>query len=174
MECTGGICSATFGWCVFDLEKTVPDVLGYCGRRPDAAVVRVMQGRDAHSVRALIPDPWVLERGFHDVTIVDMEDTAEPAVSEADLSLLRRQWPVTVLQSMTWLQNELDVKKRYRHSRPGVHIVVNGSNVACIAMCRLFTWIWDSYGLPFGRQVFKSRPFLSSLDCSASDLGRCP
>ena len=107
---------------VFDLEKTVPDVVGLCGRRPDAAVVRVMQGRDARSVCALIPDPWVLEGGFHDVTIVDMEDTAEPAGSETDLSL--RQWLVTVVQSMTWLQNELDVmrsaaKKCYRHSRPG-------------------------------------------------------
>ena len=80
---------------VFDLEKTVPDVLGLCGRRPYAAVVRVMQGCDARSVRAFIP-----------------------AVSEADLSLLRRQWPVTVVQSLTWLHNELDVmraaaKKRY-------------------------------------------------------------
>ena len=103
---------------VFELEKTVPDVLGLCVRRPDAAVVRVMQGRDARSVRALIPDPRILERGFHDVTIVDMEETAEPAVSEADLSLLRRQWLVSAVQSMTWLENELDdmraaAKKRY-------------------------------------------------------------
>ena len=41
---------------VFDLEKTVSDVLGLYGRRPDAAVVRVMQSRDARSVHALIPD----------------------------------------------------------------------------------------------------------------------
>ena len=88
--------------------QTISDVLGLCDRRPDAAVVRVMQGRDARSVRALIPDPWVLDRGFHDVTIVDMEESSEPAVSEADLSLLRCQWPVTAVQSMTWLQNELD------------------------------------------------------------------
>ena len=47
-------------------------------------MVRVLQGRDARSVRALISDPRALERGFHDVTIVDMEDTAEPAGSEAD------------------------------------------------------------------------------------------
>ena len=103
---------------VFELEKTVPDVLGLCGRRPDAAVVRVMQGRDARSVRVLIPDPRVLERGFHDVTIIDMEETAEPAVSEADLSLPRRQWLVWAVQSMTWLENDLDymrsaAKKRY-------------------------------------------------------------
>ena len=83
---------------VFDLD-TVPDVLGLSGRWPDAAVVRVLQGRDARSVRALIPYPRVLERRFHDVAIVDMEDTAEPAVSEADLSLLRLQWLVTVVQS---------------------------------------------------------------------------
>ena len=82
---------------VFELEKTVPDVLGLCGWRPDAAVFRVMQGCDARSVRALIPDPRVLERGFHDVTIVDMDDMAEPMLSDADLSLLRRQWPVRVV-----------------------------------------------------------------------------
>ena len=39
------------------------------GRRPGAAVVRVLQGRDARSMR-----PLVLERGFHDVNIVDMGD----------------------------------------------------------------------------------------------------
>ena len=47
-----------------------------------------------------------------------MEETAEPAVLEADLFLLRRQWPVTAVQSMSWLHNELDdmhtaAKKRY-------------------------------------------------------------
>ena len=68
---------------LFEFEKLVPDVLGLCGRRPDAAVVRVMQGRDARRVRALIPDPRDLEKDFHDVTIVDIEDTAEPAVSES-------------------------------------------------------------------------------------------
>ena len=103
---------------------TVPDVLGLAGRRPEAAVVRVLQGRGVQNVRALIPDPRVLERGFHNATIVDMEDSAEPVVSEDDLSLLRLQWPVTVLWSMVWLQNELDAmraaaKKRYRNSRPG-------------------------------------------------------
>ena len=51
---------------------TVLDVFGLTGRRPEAAVVRVLQGRDERSVRALIPDLRVLERGFHDVTTVDM------------------------------------------------------------------------------------------------------
>ena len=41
---------------------TVPDVRGLTGRRLGAAVVRVLQGRDARSVRALVPDPRGLER----------------------------------------------------------------------------------------------------------------
>ena len=98
MERSGDLCSEGV------LEETIPDVLGLCDRRPDAAVIHVMQGRVARSVRASVPDPRVLERGFHDVTIVDMEDSAEPAVSEADLYLLRRQWPVTAVHSMTWVQ----------------------------------------------------------------------
>ena len=107
---------------VVDLD-TVPDVLGLTGRRPEVAVVRVLQGRDERSVHALIQDPRVLDSGFHDVTIVDMEDSPEPTVSEDDLSLLRLQWPVTVLRSMVWLQSELDAmraaaKRRFRNSQP--------------------------------------------------------
>ena len=56
----------------------VPDVLG-------------LQGRDVQSVRALVPDPRMLELGFHDVTIVDMGDLPEPSVSMDELSFLRRQ-----------------------------------------------------------------------------------
>ena len=106
-----------------DLD-TAPDVLGLTGRRPEAAVIRVLQGRDERSVRALIPDPRVMERGFHDVTIVDMGDSPEPSLSLDDLSQLRLQWPVTVLRSMVWLQQDLDnmraaAKKRFNNARPG-------------------------------------------------------
>ena len=100
MECSGGLCSARFGWCVRYGHSP-----GRLGPLWLATVVRVLQGRDVLSVHALIPDPRVLDREFHDVTIVDMEDTAEPVVLEADLFLLRLQWPVTVVQHMTWLQN---------------------------------------------------------------------
>ena len=71
-------------------------------------MIRVLQGRDARSVRALVPDPRVLERGFYDVAVVGMEDSAEPVVSEADIYLLRRQWPLTAVHSMTWMQSDLD------------------------------------------------------------------
>ena len=56
---------------VFDLD-TVPDVFGLRGRRPGAAVVRVLAGRDSRSVHALLLDPRVVNKGFHDITIVDM------------------------------------------------------------------------------------------------------
>ena len=53
-----------------------------------------MQGRDDRSVCVLVPDPRVLDNGFHDATIIDMGDMAEPVVSEDDLFLFRCQWPV--------------------------------------------------------------------------------
>ena len=86
-------------------------------------MVRVLQGRDKRSVHTLIPDPRVRERGFHDVTIDEIEDSVEPAVSEDDLSLLRLQWSVTVLRRMVCLHKELDAmrasaKRQFRNSRP--------------------------------------------------------
>ena len=106
-----------------DLD-TVPDVIGLTGRRPGAAVTRVLQGRDVRSVRALVPDPQVLEQGFHDVTIVDMGDLPEPLVSMDELSLLHRQWPPMVIRHMVWLQQDLDAmraeaKKCFRNSWSG-------------------------------------------------------
>ena len=55
-------------------------------------------------MRALVPDPRVLERGFHDVTIVDMGDLPEPSVSMHDLFLIRRKWLASVLRHMVRFQ----------------------------------------------------------------------
>ena len=101
---------------------TAPDVLGLYFRLPRAAVVKVLLGRDSRSVRALVPDPRVNDRGFHEVTLVDMGDTAGPDVSVADLSLLRLQWPVSMVNSLSWLQQELEQlwkesKQRYWDTR---------------------------------------------------------
>ena len=70
---------------LLDLDM-VPDVIGLSGRRPEAAVCRILQGRDVRNVRALVPDSRGLERNFHDVTIVDMGELPEVSVSIADLS----------------------------------------------------------------------------------------
>ena len=84
---------------LMDLE-IVPDVFGLTDRRPEAAVCRILQGRDVRSVRDLVPDSRGLERNFHDVTIVDMGDLPVVSVSMDDLSILHRQWPATVLRHM--------------------------------------------------------------------------
>ena len=133
---TGGRADITFGvelvvpWdapeAVIDLHSDgVMDlnVFGLTGRRPGAAVYRILQGRDVRSVRVLVPDSRGLEQDFHDVTIVDMGDLPESPVSMDELSLLRRQWPPTVLCHMVWLQQDLDTmraeaKKRFRNARP--------------------------------------------------------
>ena len=86
---------------VYELQ-TVPDVLGLYSRGPGATVVRVLLGRDDHSVCALVPDQGVIDQGFHEVTLVDMGDTFRPDVSIADLSVLRLQWPVPVVDSWSW------------------------------------------------------------------------
>ena len=142
---------------VFELEKSILDVFGLCDRRPDTAVVRITQGQDDRSVSVLVPDPRVLDRGFHDITIIDMGDAAELAVSEDDLSLLRRQWPVSAIQS------DLDdihsaAKKLYRHSRPGA-CTYCGKYIKCDIYCHVLTfhldleqlWRVQCRGAPCGR-----------------------
>ena len=74
------------------------------------------------SVHVLVPDALGLERNFHDVTIVDMGDSPEVSVSRDDLSMLRRQWPATVLRHMVWLQQDTmraEARKRFRNAKPG-------------------------------------------------------
>ena len=114
---------------LMDLE-IVPDVIGLTGRRPEAAVCRILQGRDARSVRVLVPDSRGLERNFHDVTwdIVDMGDLPEVSVSLDDLSMIRRQWPATVLRHMVWLQQDLDTRPENGSEMPDRGSVRNATN----------------------------------------------
>ena len=42
--------------------RDVQDVFGLCGRREGAIESRILQGRDARSVRVLVPDPAVWNR----------------------------------------------------------------------------------------------------------------
>ena len=44
-----------------------PDKVGLFGRRKDAAMSRIMAGRDSRSVRFVVPDGRVVDRGYHDV-----------------------------------------------------------------------------------------------------------
>ena len=103
--------------------RNVPDVIGLVGRRESAVESRVLQGRDARSVRVLVPNCRGLDQNFHDVTIVDMGDVPESHVSLPELSTLIHKWPPAVINHMGWRQRELEAmravaKMKYRQSRP--------------------------------------------------------
>ena len=84
--------------------RNVPDVFGMSGRRDSATESRILQGRDARSVRVLVPDCRGLDQNFHDVTVVDMGDLPESHVSIPELSELAHKWPPTVINHMRWRQ----------------------------------------------------------------------
>ena len=103
--------------------RSIPDVVGLVGRREGAAESRVLQGRDARSVRVLVPDCRGVDQNFHDVTIIDIKIVPESAVSIPELSALSQQWPQAVLSHMVWRQKELEemrsaAKVKFRQSRP--------------------------------------------------------
>ena len=66
----------------------VPDVIGLVGRREGAAESHVLQGRDVHSVRVLVPDCHGVDQKFHDVTIVDMGEVPESSVGSVTIRVL--------------------------------------------------------------------------------------
>ena len=89
-----------------------PDKVGLFGRRKDAAVSWILQGRDSRSVRFLVPDARGLDQNFHDVTIVDMDDEREPMVTQADMTRLRELWPPEIFNHMRWFQQDLKLMRK--------------------------------------------------------------
>ena len=89
-----------------------PDKVELFGRRKDAAVSRIIQGRDSRSVHFLVQDPRGLDQNFHDVTIVDMDDEREPMVTPAVMKRLRELWPPAVFNHMKWFQQDLDLMRK--------------------------------------------------------------
>ena len=71
--------------------RNVPDVSGMSGLRDSTTESRILQGRDARSIRVLVPDCRGLDQNFHGVTIVDMGDLPESQVSIPELSELGAQ-----------------------------------------------------------------------------------
>ena len=100
-----------------------PDKVGLFGRRKEAAMSRIMKGRDCRSVRFVVPDGRLVDRGYHDVTVVDMEEEREPTIVLQDMTQLRELWPVEVFDHMKWRQQDLELmrksaKKDYQQTRP--------------------------------------------------------
>ena len=103
--------------------ETIPDKVGLFGRRKEAAMSRIMSARDCRGVRFVIPDVRLVDRGFHDVTVIDMEDDREPTVVLRDMTRLRELWPVEVFEHMRCHQQDLELlrksaKKDYVQTRP--------------------------------------------------------
>ena len=91
--------------------RNVQDVFGMRGRRKGATESRILQGRDARSIRVLVPDFRGLENNFHDVTVVDMAELPESEVLIPELSDLTRKWPE--LEEM-----QQAAKLQYRKKQP--------------------------------------------------------
>ena len=89
-----------------------PDKVGLVGRRKEAAMSRIMKGRDCRSVRFVVPDVRLVDRGFHDVTVVDMEDDREPTIVLQDMTRLRELWPVEVFDHMKSRQQDLELMQK--------------------------------------------------------------
>ena len=103
--------------------ETIPDKVGLFGRRKEAAMSRIMSARDCRGVRFVVPDVRLVDRGFHDVTVIDMEDDREPTVVLRDMTRLRELWPVEVFEHMRCHQQDLELlrksaKKDYVQTRP--------------------------------------------------------
>ena len=108
--------------------RNITDVIRLVGRRESAAESRVLQGRDIHSVRVLVPDCRGVDQNFHDVTIVDMGEVSKSSVSILELSALS-------INHMGWRQKELEemlsaAKQRFRQSWPS-SCVYCGSLIKC-------------------------------------------
>ena len=117
----------TFGVALYvpwDAPEALVDVSSArVGRCESAVESCVLQGRDARSVRVLVPDCRGLEQNFHDVTIVDMRELPESHVSLLELSDLMHKWPPAVINHMVWRQRELEemraaAKVKYQQSHP--------------------------------------------------------
>ena len=72
----------------------------------------------------LIPHTNVADRGFLDVTLLDMAEAVGPALSVGDFTILRRQWPLSVVSGMPWRQTDLELlrhacKQRFPGARTG-------------------------------------------------------
>ena len=69
----------------------------------------------------------MLERGYHDVTLVDMNHVDGPEVPVAELDTLQLMWPMPVVSGMSDLQFELErpraCKQRFRGTRIRAHTV---------------------------------------------------
>ena len=74
---------------LYDLDISIPDVIGLRAWQLEAAVVTVMSIQYNRCVRVVIPDQNVGHEGFHEVLIHDMAEADSPYVAMGDLANLQ-------------------------------------------------------------------------------------
>ena len=128
--------------------RNVPGVIGLVGRREGTVESRVLQGRDARSVRVLVPDCRGIDQNFHDVTIVDMGDVPESHISLPELSTCRRR-SLTTWGGVNGNWKRC-ARRRIRGSSKVVLLVIRSagfsSSATCIGTWRAVIWTWLSCG----------------------------
>ena len=71
----------------------------------------------------MVPDKKELDRGFYDVTLLDITDEVEPVMPISDLGLLQHQMPAPVLsnmsQQMDYEKIHQECKRRFRGAQTG-------------------------------------------------------
>ena len=100
---------------ISDIHRTVPqdyiiNAMASGDSQPGADRSRI-------DLRVHAQIPWnapesvvtLVDSGFQNVTLVDMADVVGPPVAMGDLSLLRRQWPVSVVSGIVQKQMELEL-----------------------------------------------------------------
>ena len=100
---------------------------------------RVPQGRDASSIRVLIPNCRGLDQNLHDVTVVDMGDLPESHVSMTDLVQLVHKWPPAVNKHMQWRQRELE-SEIPTETAVAVYVLWHPDQVRYVSACDTLNW----------------------------------
>ena len=59
-----------------------------------------------------------MDRGFHDVTVVDMGDDREPTIVLQDMTRLRELWPVEVFDQMKSRKSNAEIRQEELSAGP--------------------------------------------------------
>ena len=136
---------------LYDLDSTIPDVIGLQAIQPGVAVIKVMSIPDNRCIQVMIPDDHVPNE-FHEVLIHDMEEEEPPFVALSDLGCLRLDWPYLHLWDVIcWNSNvcagSAGICGKYIQQNIGRHVACYHMELAQLWRC-LVTWCTVWRGTP--------------------------
>ena len=126
-----------------------------------------------------MPDARGLDKGFHDVTIVDMDDEREPTVTPADMTRLRELWPPEIFNHMRWFQQDLELMRKSAkmgiltvatdamqimwESDSGRHVPACGQTMEMSNSLVLLKIVWSMYEMATMFRGYPRPPVLRSM-----------